>query len=959
MRVEQPEVHRQVRGERLGPEVRGRRTQSLVVAQVLDQRIDQRAAALAPPPALDEAFRPGGQRHEVPAQPLRQRLRQRLHLVSQHAGHQPLAAHLVDLVQHRQRHRQGGTVVAGTRIETVVEVEIQAAHREAPRKRFGAHRIGALPEQRVARQLQQRRIGTRRRAPPALERLRRMHVLRNARVVPVEQLSLVDQQVGAADALLERFDLGHQPPVVHEEAQTAVPVAADQRPADHQFARQPRIDRAIVHAPLRVDRQPVEHAALAGHRLAGALRPRRVGPAAPDQVRTGALDPRRLDARYRARVQASGLDHLGGHHPARCLLRQRRTGVDRKLRLVRAGVLQVVGRLEAEVAQQAAEQRLVDRLAGGRTHVGMPLQRARRLDELRVHFCPVAQPPRRQELALEALGELAVRLLFGLRLRPVVPQFHEGEEIGVLVREAPMRMVGRLLRVERPLARILRRQRRGDHRDLAQAVELARREQHAAYARVHRQHRQLPAGRGEPVRLVHRAQFLQQRVAVGDRLARRGIEKRELLDVGQPQRLHPQDHRRQRRAQDLRVREARPLCEVGLVVEPDAHAVGDAPAAPGALVGGGLRNRLDLQLLDLAAIAVALDARQSRIDHVADAGHGERSLGDVGREHDAPPVGAGEHALLFGRRQARIQRQDLDRPARPRRSAARRALARVQAAQMVGHVANLALAGQEHEYVAGRLAPQRLDRLVDPRRQVGFVLVVAVAVVEAPVADLHRIEPPRDFDHGCRLDVLARRPGAPPEMPGEALGVDRRRGDDQLQVVAPRPFDQLLQVAEQEVDVQAALVRLVDDEGVVLREQRIRHRLGQQDPVGHQLDRGTGRQRLVEADLVAHMHARRRAEFLGDAPGHRGRRQPPRLRVADQPAAAAAGHRADLGKLGGLARAGLATDDDHRMAPDRVGDLVTALRDGQRPGKPQRGQRAQRRRGPLHVALPGRHEPKL
>ena len=63
------------------------------------------------------------------------------------------------------------------------------------------------------------------------------------------------------------------------------------------------------------------------------------------------------------------------------------------------------------------------------------------------------------------------------------------------------------------------------------------------------------------------------------------------------------------------------------------------------------------------------------------------------------------------------------------------------------------------------------------------------------------------------------------EVPAEAVGVDRRRGDDQLQL-GPLRQDPV-QAAEQEVDVQAALVRLVDDHGVVAAQQRIGVDLGQ------------------------------------------------------------------------------------------------------------------------------------
>jgi hypothetical protein len=105
------------------------------------------------------------------------------------------------------------------------------------------------------------------------------------------------------------------------------------------------------------------------------------------------------------------------------------------------------------------------------------------------------------------------------------------------------------------------------------------------------------------------------------------------------QRLHAQDDGGQRGAQDFRLGELGPLQEFLLVVQADAHAIGHAAATAGALVGGRLRDRLDLQLFDLVAVAVALHARQAGIHHVADAGHGQRGLGHVGGQHDAARIG--------------------------------------------------------------------------------------------------------------------------------------------------------------------------------------------------------------------------------------------------------------------------------------------------------------------------------
>ncbi|WP_287879597.1 DEAD/DEAH box helicase, partial [Aquitalea sp.] len=72
------------------------------------------------------------------------------------------------------------------------------------------------------------------------------------------------------------------------------------------------------------------------------------------------------------------------------------------------------------------------------------------------------------------------------------------------------------------------------------------------------------------------------------------------------------------------------------------------------------------------------------------------------------------------------------------------------------------------------------------------------------------------------------------EVCGEALRLDGRGGDDHLQLRALR--QQPAQVAEQEVDVEAAFVCLVEDDRVVREQLAVTLDLGEQDAVGHQLD---------------------------------------------------------------------------------------------------------------------------
>ena len=487
-----------------------------------------------------------------------------------------------------------------------------------------------------------------------------------------------------------------------------------------------------------------------------------------------------------------------------------------------------------------------------------------------------------------------------------------------------MGLVGLGLGFHGAVAHVLHAQGAGDHQDLVERVALAGFQNHAAHAGVQRQLGELAAHGRELVGLIDRAQLGEQLVTVGDGAFARRFNEGEVFHLPQVQALHAQDHARQGRAQDLRVGETRATGKVFIVVQANTNAVGDTAAAARALVRRGLADGLDHQLLDLAAQAVALHAGGARVDHVADSGHGERGFGHVGGQDDAPPAAGVEHAVLLGLRQAREQRQDLG-VARPR-------LVGHVFAQVVGGFSDLALAGQKHQDVAARTTGPQLVHAVGN----GRVQVVFARFFKRPVALLDRVGAPRHQDHRG----LAFGAG---EMLGEAVGVDGGRGDDDFQVGATR--QDLPQVAQQEVDVEAALVRLVDDDRVVGLEQRVGLGFGQQDAVGHELDRGLCAQAVLEAHLVAHHLTQRGFELVGDALGHRTRGDAPRLGVADQArrftragvrARQAAPHgQGDFGQLRGLARAGFTADDDDLVLGQGVHDVLTPTRDGQAVGKIQ------------------------
>ena len=264
---------------------------------------------------------------------------------------------------------------------------------------------------------------------------------------------------------------------------------------------------------------------------------------------------------------------------------------------------------------------------------------------------------------------------------------------------------------------------------------------------------------------------------------------------------------------------------------------------------------------------------------------------------------------------------------------------RVVLAQGLGRLADLALAGQEHQHIARAFAMRFADRSDDGiveiavlqetrraaprvswplegRAERSEVFGVGPILVERAVARLDGIESAGDLDDGRAVEVLA-----------EAFGIQRGRGDDHLQIAPSRQHR--LQVAKQKVDVERSLVRLVDQDRVVLAQERIGLRLGEQDAVGHQLDVAFRRSLVREADLVADITAQLGFKFLGDTRRGGARGDAPRLGVADQALEAATEFEADLRQLCRFARAGLAADDDDLVLLNRRRDLGAAHVDGQ------------------------------
>ena len=262
----------------------------------------------------------------------------------------------------------------------------------------------------------------------------------------------------------------------------------------------------------------------------------------------------------------------------------------------------------------------------------------------------------------------------------------------------------------------------------------------------------------------------------------------------------------------------------------------------------------------------------------------------------------------------RVQRQHLDRARPP-------ALLGELVVQRVRGVANLPFTAEEHQHVARRLVLEFVDGVQDRLGLVAIDRARVVRVVDRAVPGLDRVRPAGHLDDRRRVAL------AVTEVLGEPLGVDRRRGDDHLEVWSAG--EQLPEVTEDEVDVEAALMRLVDDQGVVAGQIAVALQLVQQDAVRHQLDQRTVADLVGEPDREPDRLAQLGAEFLRDPLGNGPRRQPPRLGVPDHALHTAPELETDLRDLGRLPGPGLTRDHHDLVLPDRGRDVVLQLTDRQ------------------------------
>ena len=375
----------------------------------------------------------------------------------------------------------------------------------------------------------------------------------------------------------------------------------------------------------------------------------------------------------------------------------------------------------------------------------------------------------------------------------------------------------------------------------------------------------------------------------------------EIFKIADAEFRHAQHYLRQVGAVNFLHGKQGPVLEVVAREEAVTITGGGTPGPALALVAGSLTDG-DLDQAGGEGLGVVeVEFSLTGIDDAGDAVDGHRSFGDVGGHDDLVFAFRRlfEDPLLFVLAEARIQRYQVQL-----------FVYRAGGQNLHDRLDGL-LAGQENQQVAGPLrsddAVDDILDLGDQRFQVGL--------------QRRRID-----DDGDRIDLgvdLDQRAIA--EVGAKDIGVDGGAGDDNLELGAG--FEHPLEQAEDEVDVQAALVGFVDHDDRVAAKQRVELHLLEQDAVGHDLDLGIVVGLILETHLVADQARHGRGQLPTDEFRDRNGGDAAGLGDADDTMVGIAGLMENDRQLGGLAGTGRTLDDDDLILGQGVEDGLFLLVD--------------------------------
>ena len=329
----------------------------------------------------------------------------------------------------------GHAVRVGPRLELIGQPQLEVALMPEVRVVELADRLRPLFNQHALFEVEQVRRLFAGLLPPAVEVAGGNHIVADALVVKLEQRFIVHQNVAAAGLVLKFLHFRAQLQVFAEEGVARLPVTLHQRVTDKQLAAERRIDLAVVDLARGDHRQAVNGHFFGRHHRALRPLPVRLAVRALKQMLRHRLHPFRIDTGGNASPQAAGFHQFRDHGPLRRLLEQARTREDGETGVARAGILLLLGVLHPNVGQQAGQQRDMNFAVLRRFAVHRNAQLFHHLPKLGIDILPLAHAQVVEEIHPALAAELVRRERL-LLLAEVVPQVHEGEEIGLFVVEA-------------------------------------------------------------------------------------------------------------------------------------------------------------------------------------------------------------------------------------------------------------------------------------------------------------------------------------------------------------------------------------------------------------------------------------------------------------------------------------------------------------------------------------------
>ena len=198
----------------------------------------------------------------------------------------------------------------------------------------------------------------------------------------------------------------------------------------------------------------------------------------------------------------------------------------------------------------------------------------------------------------------------------------------------------------------------------------------------------------------------------------------------------------------------------------------------------------------------------------------------------------------------------LVRQAQPGEQRQNARVSQIPAFQFFRHLTYFAFSGKEDKHI-----PAVVQSIQPIHGTCHMSRKFLIVILWRQIVEVHRISAAFYLNYRCASKEF-----------GKPAGIQRRGTDDQPQVSPP--VQQKPQIAEQKVNVEAAFMRLIQNQGMILAQIRIMLRFRQKNPIRHELQARIRPGFFLKAHLVTHQTSQVAVQFLRHSAGNGSSSQP-------------------------------------------------------------------------------------